>query len=81
MRADSGINTVADLKAKRFPVGWEGFPQGSALSRTMLATGGLDFGDVQEVPTTNLLRAADDLKAGILGATVFAIGAPKMAGT
>lgn len=79
VKADSGINTVADLKGKRFPVGWEGFPQGIALSRAMLATAGLDFDDVQGVPTTNLLRAADDLKAGILDATIFAIGAPKMA--
>lgn len=79
VKADSGINTVADLKGKRFPSGWEGFPQGIALSKAMLATGGLTFDDVQGVPTTNLLRAADDLKAGVLDATLFAIGAPKMA--
>lgn len=79
VKADSDIKTVADLKGKRFPVGWEGFPQGIALSSAMLATAGLTFDDVQGVPTTNLLRAADDLKAGVLDATIFAIGAPKMA--
>ena len=79
VRADSDIRTVADLRGKRFPVGWDGFPQGIALSRAMLATAGLDLGDVQGVPTTNLLRAAGDLKAGVLDATIFAIGAPKMA--
>jgi len=78
VRKDSDIKTVADLKGKRFPSGWEGFPQGIALSRAMLATGGLDFDDVEGVPTTNLLRAAEDLAAGSLDATVFAIGAPKM---
>lgn len=79
VRADSDIHSVEDLRGKRFPVGWDGFPQGIALSRAMLATGGLDFDDVVGVPTTNLLRAADDLGAGILDATLFAIGAPKMA--
>lgn len=79
VKADSDIKTVADLKGKRFPTGWEGFPQGIALSSAMLATAGLSFDDVQGVPTTNLLRAADDLKAGVLDATIFAIGAPKMA--
>lgn len=79
VRKDSGINSVADLKGKRFPVGWQGFPQGIALSNAMLATAGLSLDDTNGVPTANLLRAADDFKAGRLDATVFAIGAPKMA--
>jgi uncharacterized protein len=79
VKADSDIKSVADLKGKRFPVGWEGFPQGIALSSAMLATAGLTLDDTQGVPTTNLLRAADDLKAGVLDATIFAIGAPRMA--
>lgn len=79
VRKDSGINSVADLKGKRFPVGWQGFPQGIALSNAMLATAGLSLNDTNGVPTANLLRAADDFKAGRLDATLFAIGAPKMA--
>jgi TRAP transporter TAXI family solute receptor len=79
VRKDSGINSVADLKGKRFPVGWQGFPQGIALSNAILATAGLSLDDTNGVPTANLLRAADDFKAGRLDATVFAIGAPKMA--
>lgn len=79
VRKDGGIESVADLKGKRFPIGWEGFPQGIALSRAMLATAGLDLDDTQGVPTTNLLRAAEDLSSGALDATVFAVGAPKMA--
>ena len=31
VRKDSNINSVADLKGKRFPTGWQGFPQGIAL--------------------------------------------------
>lgn len=79
VRADSDIHTVADLKGKRFPIGWQGFTQGNSLSLAMLATGGLTFDDVEGVPTANLIRGADDLKAGKLDATIFAIGAPKMA--
>jgi uncharacterized protein len=79
VRADSGIRTIEDLRGKRFPIGWQGFPQGEVLSEALLAAGGLTFDDVEGVPTTNLLRAADDLKAGRLDATIFAIGAPKMA--
>jgi TRAP transporter TAXI family solute receptor len=79
VRDDSDIKTVADLKGKRFPTGWQGFPQGIALSNAILATAGLSLDDVDGVPTANLLRAADDFKAGRLDATVFAVGAPKMA--
>ena len=79
VRKDSGINSVAELKGKRFPVGWQGFPQGIALSNAMLATAGLSLSDTDGVATANLLRAADDFKAGRLDATLFAIGAPKMA--
>lgn len=79
VRDDSDIKTVADLKGKRFPTGWQGFPQGIALSNAVLSTAGLSLDDVDGVPTANLLRAADDFKAGRLDATIFAIGAPKMA--
>ncbi|MGA1286541.1 MAG: TAXI family TRAP transporter solute-binding subunit [Rubrivivax sp.] len=79
VRKDSGIKTVADLKGKRFPIGWQGFPQGIALSSAILATAGLTLDDTKGVQTANLLRAADDFKSGRLDATVFAIGAPKMA--
>lgn len=76
---ESGIRSIEDLRGKRFPVGWQGFPQGVYLSEALLASGGLTWEDVDGVNVTNLLRAADDLKAGRLDATMFAIGAPKMA--
>lgn len=79
VRADSDIHEVADLAGKRFPIGWQGFPQGISLSNALLATGGLTLDDTDGVMTTNLLRAADDLGSGRLDATIFAIGAPKMA--
>lgn len=79
VRKDSNIRTVADLKGKRMATGWQGFLQGIPLSNAMLATGGISLADVDGVPTTNLLRAADDFKAGKTDADIFAVGAPKVA--
>lgn len=79
VRNDSDIKGIADLKGKRYPTGWQGFLQGIPLSNAMLATEGLSLDDVDGIPTSNLIRAADDFKAGRLDATIFAVGAPKMA--
>jgi uncharacterized protein len=45
----------------------------------MLATAGLSLADVDPVPAANLLRAADDFKAGRTVGAQFAVGAPKVA--
>ncbi len=79
VKADSDIKTVADLKGRKFPTGWQGFRQGIPLSNAMLATAGLSLDDMEAVPAANLLRAADDFKAGRTAATIFAVGAPKVA--
>jgi TRAP transporter TAXI family solute receptor len=79
VRKDSDIKTVADLKGKRMATGWQGFQQGIPLFNAMLATEGLSLDDADPVPATNLLRAADDFKAGKTDAFMFAVGAPKVA--
>ena len=79
VKDDSDIRRIADLKGRRFPTGWQGFLQGIALSNALLATDGLALKDVDAVPSANLLRAADDFKAGRTVGTMFAIGAPKVA--
>jgi TRAP transporter TAXI family solute receptor len=79
VRKDSPIKTVADLKGKRFGTGWQSFKQGIPLANGMLATGGLSLKDVDPVPVSGLLRAADDFKAGKSDAFQFAAGAPKVA--
>jgi hypothetical protein len=79
VRADSDIKTIADLKGKRMATGWQGFKQGIPLFNAMLATEGLSLEDGEAVPATNLLRAADDFKAGKSDAFMFAVGAPKVA--
>jgi hypothetical protein len=79
VRKDSNIRTVADLKGKRVPAGW--VQQTGVIPHTIavLASGGLTFNDVQQVPHVNVVRAADDFKAGNLDILFFAVGAPKVA--
>ena len=79
VRNNSDIKTVADLKGKRVGSGWTGFRQGIALWDGLLANAGLSLKDTSPVPTTDLLRAADDFKAGRSDAFMFAVGGPKVA--
>ena len=79
VKKDSPIKTVADLKGKRVPSGWA--QQTGVIPHTaaVLAGGGLGWNDVQQVPHVNVVRAADDFKAGNLDILFFAVGAPKVA--
>lgn len=79
VKKDGPIKTVADLKGKRFGTGWQGFKQGIPLANAMLATANLSLKDVDGVPVSTLLRAADDFKAGKTDAFQFAVGGPKVA--
>jgi len=79
VRKDSSINTIADLKGKRVPAEW--VQQTGVLPHTMalLNAGGISYNDVVKVPEVNVVRAADDFKAGKLDLLFFAVGAPKVA--
>ena len=79
VRKDSNINSIADLKGKRVPAEW--VQQTGVIPHTtaVLAAGGLDYSDVVKVPEVNVVRAADDFKAGKLDLLFFAVGAPKVA--
>jgi len=79
VRNDSDIKTVADMKGKRVGSGWTSFKQGIALWNGLLANAGLGLKDTSPVPTTDLLRAADDFKAGKTDAFMFAVGGPRVA--
>ena len=79
VRNNSDIKTVADLKGKRIGTEWTGFRQGIALWDGLLANAGLSLKDADPVPTTDLLRAADDFKSGKSDAFMFAVGGPKVA--
>jgi TRAP transporter TAXI family solute receptor len=79
VRQDSGINTIADLKGKRVPSEW--VQQTGVIPHTtaVLAAGGVSYDQVVKVPEVNVVRAADDFKAGKLDLLFFAVGAPKVA--
>ncbi len=79
VKDDGPIKTLADLKNNATATGWKGFTQGEAIFNAMLATGDMSMKDVKPSPTLNLITAANDLKAGKNTATIFAVGAPKVA--
>src|SRR5947207_2565462 len=68
-----------DLKGKRVPSEWA--QQTGVLPHTtaLLNAGGITYNDVVKVPEVNVVRAADDFKAGRLDLLFFAVGAPKVA--
>jgi uncharacterized protein len=78
VRKDSNINSIADLKGKRVPSEW--VQQTGVIPHTtaVLAAGGISYNDVVKVPEVNVVRAADDFKAGKLDLLFFAVGAPKV---
>jgi TRAP transporter TAXI family solute receptor len=79
VRKDSPIQTVAQLKGMRFATEWTAFPNSIPLSNGIMATGGISLKDVKGVPTANIIRGANDFKAGKTDAFIFAVGAPKVA--
>ena len=79
VRNDSSIRTLQDLKGKRLPTGWGTFTNGPPLVSAILRTAGMSEADIKPVPTPGLIRAADDFMAGKTDATMFGIGAPKVA--
>lgn len=79
VRKDSPIQTVGQLKGKRFATEWTAFPNSIPLTNGIMATAGLSLKDVKGVPTANIIRGANDFKAGKTDAFIFAVGAPKVA--
>lgn len=77
--ADSDIHTVSDLEGKRVTSGWTAFPMGAYHTEGALAAAGLSTGDTIGVPVPDLIGGADAVGAGRADATMFAIGAPKVA--
>ena len=79
VRKDSPYETIAQLKGKRVPSEWAQQTGNLPHSIAVLAAGGLTYNDVVQVPEVNVVRAADDFKAGKLDMFFFAVGAPKVA--
>lgn len=79
VRADSPIKTVKDLKGKTVAYG---FTSQEIIKKTvdaMLATAGLTVADMKTVLVPNLIRGVDELIAGRVDVTTFALGQAKVA--
>ena len=71
---DSPIKSVADLKGKTLPWGYNAQTTGRVLQRAVLASEGLTMDDVKAVPTQSLFSGVDLLGEGKVEAATIAIG-------
>jgi TRAP transporter TAXI family solute receptor len=76
VRKDSGMVKLQDLKGKRYPIGWQAFPNGIPLGQGVFAAAGMTLEDVNGINVSGLIPAANDFKAGKLDATLIALPAP-----
>src|SRR6185503_7089841 len=79
VRNDSPIKTTADLKGARVSYGYTSQLTLKAITDAYLANGGLTIADTKQVLVPNVLRGADEITAGRSDATIFALGAGKVA--
>src|SRR5687767_10261758 len=79
VKKDSPVKSIADLKGRKVPAEWVQQTSVIVHMNAYLSAGGLSYNDVVKVPEVNVVRAADDFKAGKLDLLFFAVGAPKVA--
>jgi TRAP transporter TAXI family solute receptor len=79
VRADSGIKSIKDLKGKTTAYGLTSQENVRKTLDAMLATGGVKPSDMKQVLVPNVIRGVEELMAGRVDVTVFAIGSAKVA--
>ena len=71
---DSAIKTMADLKGKTMPWGYNAQTTGRALQQAVLANANMSMKDVKGVPTQSLFSGVDMLGEGKVDAATIAVG-------
>jgi TRAP transporter TAXI family solute receptor len=79
VRNDSPLKSTKDLKDARLTYGYTSQLTLKAITDAYLANGGLSIADAKQVLVPNVLRGADEVVAGRADATIFALGAGKVA--
>jgi len=79
VRNDSPIKSVKDLKGKSISYGYQSQEVIRILVDGMLANAGLTIGDMKPVLVPNLIRGMDELIAGRVEVSFFALGQAKVA--
>jgi TRAP transporter TAXI family solute receptor len=79
VRNDSPLKSTKDLKGARVSYGYTSQLTLKAITDAYLANGGLTIADAKQVLVPNVLRGADEIVAGRADATIFALGAGKVA--
>ncbi len=76
--ANSGIESISDLRGKRVAYGLPSQPSLVPYVEGALANGGLTTRDVTLVPVTSVANGVDELMAGRVDATLFALRGGKV---
>ena len=71
---NSPIKSIADLKGKIMPWGYNAQTTGQILQRAVLASAGLTMDDVKTVPTQSLFSGVDLLGEGKVEAATISVG-------
>ncbi|MEQ3625365.1 MAG: TAXI family TRAP transporter solute-binding subunit [Celeribacter sp.] len=74
VRADSDVQSVADLKGLRIPAGYGSSPLFDTFWRAFLDNADLSYEDVTEVPVASLPKSWDAFKQGQVDAVIAAAG-------
>jgi uncharacterized protein len=78
VRKGSDIKTVRDLRGKRLGSGFGAQKTAQRILEAYLANASLTYDDVRQVPTRNIVTAADDFAANKTDAFMFALGSAKV---
>jgi hypothetical protein len=79
VKKDAPYKTLADLKGKKFPIGFTANSAQRRIHLAGLAAEGLKESDFDGVLAPHVVRGADDFMQGKVEATTFAVGAGKVA--